>query len=387
MEGLEIQLKNLELAVEAKNKEAIEAATKNLNSKIDELKSAGISKEDFAKVQTQIADTIKGFDELQSKFKLQGAAVEAKTKSFGERLAEAVTDFGGVDELANAVLKGGKPRLKLKAVGNMTLSANLTGDSVATYNQRQAILPAQAVNFRDLVPTAQSPTGLYVTYRETGSEGSISAQTEGSAKSQIDYDLTEVKTVNAYIAGFARFSKQMMKSLPFMETTLQRMLLRDFYKAENASFFSTVSGAATGTTTTTATDDVEQLIQLIANQKAANYTPSFVLVSEAQMARLVISTYNKGYYAGAGTVQITGQGLTIWGVPVISASWVTDDKALVIDNGYLERVEVEGLNVQFFEQDSDNVQKNLITARVECYEAINLMMPASAIYADLGNVE
>jgi len=269
----------------------------------------------------------------------------------------------------------------------MTLSANLTGDSVATYNQRQAILPAQAVNFRDLVPTAQSPTGLYVTYRETGSEGSISAQTEGSAKSQIDYDLTEVKTVNAYIAGFARFSKQMMKSLPFMETTLQRMLLRDFYKAENASFFSTVSGAATGTTTTTATDDVEQLIQLIANQKAANYTPSFVLVSEAQMARLVISTYNKGYYAGAGTVQITGQGLTIWGVPVISASWVTDDKALVIDNGYLERVEVEGLNVQFFEQDSDNVQKNLITARVECYEAINLMMPASAIYADLGNVE
>lgn len=226
----------------------------------------------------------------------------------------------------------------------------------------------------------------YVTYRETGSEGSISAQTEGSAKSQIDYDLTEVKTVNSYIAGFARFSKQFMKSLPFIETTLTRMLLRDFYKAENASFFGTVSAAAAGVTTVTATDDVEVLIELIANQKTANYNPSYVLVSHSQMARLTISTYNKGYYAGAGAVQITGQGLTIWGVPIVSASWVTDDKALVIDSGFLERVEVEGLAVQFFEQDSDNVQKNLITARIECFEAVNLMMPASAIYADFGNV-
>lgn len=362
----------------------VKEAVSKVEAKLAEIK--GLPADfDAAKLQSDMAETVKGFNELQASLKKNNTAPK-EVKSFGERLVEAVTEFGGVEAIEKAIKSGGKARLSLKAVGNMTLGANLTGDSVATYNQRQAILPAQAVNFRDLIPTTQSPTGLYVTYRETGSEGSISAQTEGSAKSQIDYDLTEVKTVNSYIAGFARFSKQMMRSLPFFEGTLTRMLLRDFYKAENASFFSTVSGAATGVTTVTATDDVEELIQLIANQKTANYTPSFVLVSESQMARLVISTYNKGYYAGAGTVQISGQGLTIWGVPVISASWVTDDKALIIDAGYIERVEVEGLNVQFFEQDSDNVQKNLITARIECYEAINLMMPASAIYADMGNV-
>jgi len=361
----------------------VKSEVEKLNAKIDEIKSLPA---DFDAIQLQkdMAETVKGFNDLQLRLKSLKSENE-QPKSFGSALIEAVKDFGEVD-FQKAVNGGQKIKLNLKAVGNMTLGNNLTGDSVATYNQRQAILPAQAVNFRDFMPTTQSPTGLYVTYRETGSEGSISAQTEGSAKSQIDYDLTEVKTVNVPIAGFARFSQQMMKSLPFLEGTLSRMLLRDFFKAENAAFFSTVSGAATGTTTVTATDDIEELIQLIANQKTANYTPSYALVSHAQMSRLVISTYNKGYYAGAGAVVINGQGLTIWGVPIISASWVTDDKVLLIDSNFLERVEVSGLAVQFFEQDSDNVQKNLITARVECYEAVNLMMPASAIYADLGNV-
>jgi len=28
----------------------------------------------------------------------------------------------------------------------------------------------------------------------------------------------------------------------------------------------------------------------------------------------------------------------------------------------------------------------MVTARIECYEDVNLMQPASAIFADLGNV-
>jgi hypothetical protein len=361
---------------------AVKEAVQAINAKLENIK--GLPADfDATKLQSDLAETVKGFNELQAKLS-KGAVASTEKKSFGVALMEGVEKE--YDAIQKALSETGKYRLNLKAVGNMTLGANLTGDSVATYNQRQAILPAQAVNFRDLIPTTQSPTGLYVTYRETGSEGAIAAQTEGSAKGQIDYDLTEVKTVNSYLAGFARFSKQMMKSLPFFEGTLSRMLLRDFYKAENASFFSTVSAAATGVTTVVSTNNVEELIELIANQKTANFTPSYVLVSEAQMARLIIGTFNKGYYAGAGAVQIVGQGLLIWGVPIISASWVTDDKALVIDAGYLERVEVEGLNVQFSLEDGDNFTKNLVTARIECYEAINLMLPASAIYADFGNV-
>jgi hypothetical protein len=165
-------------------------------------------------------------------------------------------------------------------------------------------------------------------------------------------------------------------------------MLRDFFKAENASFFSTVSTAATGSTAVGGlTNDVEEIIQLIGNQKTANFNASYALVSPAQMARLIIATFAKGYYAGAGAVVLNGVGgLTIFGTPVFEASWVTDDKVLIFDRDYLERVEVEGLNVTFSYENGTNFTQNLVTARIECYEAVNLLLPTAAIFADLGNV-
>jgi HK97 family phage major capsid protein len=351
----------------------------------------------------EMAENVKGFagqiedvkssvsvvkDEMQKQidnaFAAQKKATASKEVKFFDELVSEKME-GRLEEMENTLKKGGKFRLEMPEAKTMTISGNVTGNPVTTYSQRQAIQPAQLVNFRDLVPTVRSESGLYTFYKEnTGLTNNIAAQTEGSLKGANDYSLTETKIVNSYIAGFSRFSKQMMKSLPFLSQTLPRMLQRDFFKSENASFFTTVSAAATGTTTTTETVDLKQLVQLIANQKAANFNPSFILVSPPQQARILIDTINAGYYVGSGSVQIgTGGDITIWGVPVLSATWVTDNKALVIDADYIERVEVEGIAIEFSYEDSDNFQKNLVTARIECYEAINLMLPGSAIYATL----
>ena len=317
-------------------------------------------------------------------------------KTLGEALAQSIKEIGGGDyeKGTNEVLSALKHKagsfslpLNIKAVGDMTTSASLTGDPVRTYNTRQGLVPFQKVNMRDLVPTIVSPTGTFVTYRETGSEGSISTQTEGSSKSQIDYDLTEVVTVNNSIAGFARFSKQLMKNLPFLEGTLSRMLLRDFYKAENSAFFTTVSGAATGSgTVTSTTSDIEAIIELVGNQLAANFNPSFALVNPKQMAKLQKETFTNGYYAGAGAVTLTPNGINIAGMPVLPASWVTDNYILIIDNEYLERVEVEGVNVVFSYEDATNFTTNKVTARIECQEAINTLRVDSMIYKNLAAI-
>jgi HK97 family phage major capsid protein len=374
--------------------EEIKNLANDINAKFDANANALLSvKNEVSTMVEKSIDSVKAEikavkDELdrQAEEVSRKSAAKVSTKSIGEQIAEQLDSNMAIAE-KELKSSGGSFTMNLKAVGNMLLSSSLTGDSVATYNQQQAILPAQKLNFRDLVSTVQSATGTFVTYKESGSEGAITAQTEGADKGQIDYDLTEVKTVNAYIAGFATFSKQMMKSLPFIEQTLTRMMLRDFFKAENASFFGTVSAAATGSTTHAATDDVEEIIQLIGNQKTANFNASYALVSPAQMARLIIGTYNKGYYAGAGAVVLNGVGgLTIFGTPVFEASWVTDDKVLIFDRDYIERVEVEGLNVTFSYENGSNFVQNLVTARIECYEAVNLMLPTAAIYADLGNV-
>lgn len=374
------ELKNIEASVKSatesveKMKAAQEAAIADVKNEVSEVKSAVVTLDEAAKKNQAALDQL--IAEKAAK------KVESKSKSFGEAYTESIADAfeskkAEINEFQRN--KNAKLTIDLKSVGTMTTSASLTGDGVATYNSRQGLVPAQKVNFRDLIPTAVSPTGLYVTYRETGSEGSIGIQTEGNAKSQIDYDLTEVKVVSDYIAGFARFSKQMMFQLPFLQNTLQRMLLRDFYKKENATFFAAASSAATGSTTTSATVDAEQLVDWIANQLDANFEASFALVSYAQWADLLKTKPTDYSVPGGFAIDAMGN-IRIAGVPVIGASWVTNDKALIVDSSYLERVETEGLRVEFSYEDSDNFQKNLVTARVECFEDINIMRTDALIY-------
>ena len=328
-------------------------------------------------------------DEMQNQFDgimaSQKKAAKREVKSLDQAILEKLD--GKMAEFEGALKSsGGSYRIDLSDVKTMLLSNSLTGDPVATYAPNQAIFPSQKINFRDLVPTVQSTTGLYVFYAEnSGETNNIGKQTEGNDKGENNYALTETKVVTNYIAGFTTFSKQMAKSLPFISQTLPRLLQRDFFKKENALFFATVSGAATGSTTTAETNDLLQLIDYIGNQKAANYNASYVLVSESQMAKLLKATVTAGYYAASGSVVINpaNGAMTIWGVPVVSASWVTNDKALVIDSDYIERVETESLALEFSYENGTNFQKNLITARIECMEEINLMQPTSAIYASV----
>ena len=368
----------------------VKAINENVAAQIEALKGENNADQvkamadELTEIKSQYNILVKDFDVLQTRVKTQKNSTVENKKSFTQVFAEGLE--ANFDAIQN--VKKGKPfRMELKAVGNMTLTNNLTGDGTASYAANQALLPSQKINMRDLIPTAVSPTGLYVQYRETGSEGSISKQTEGSLKTQIDYDFTEVKVVESYIAGFARFSKQMTKQLPYMESVLPRLLLRDFYKAENAAFWTAVTTAATGSTTTAETDDVKAIIDYIANTQAANYNASFAIVHPSQMARLNKLLYTNGYYQGSGgVVSQPNGGITINGTPIVPASWAADDKVLIIDSDYLERVETEAITIEFSMDDSDNFQRNLITARIECLEEVNLMMPASAIFADLGNV-
>ena len=381
LDGLKAELKT---ATDAEMKKQIEAKAAEIEAKLEKMKEIDELKTEV-KVLKDAADKNQ---QVIDKFVADGSKKKlTEKKTFGDVFTE---EIGNAFESKQAEFeafrkdRNAKLIIELKTVGNMLLSSNLSGDGVASYNQRQGLVPSQKVNFRDLIPVTQSPTGLYVTYRETGTEGSISAQTEGSGKTQIDYDLTEVKVVSDYIAGYARFSKQMMYQLPFLQGTLQRMLLRDFYKAENAAFFTAVSGGATGSTTMSATVDAEQLIELIANQMNANFNASYILVNPSEWARL-LATKPSDYSIPGGTVIDPNGNIRIAGVPVIAVPWVTDDKALIIDNEYIERVETESLRVEFSYEDADNFTKNLVTARVECFEDINLLRTDAHIYADLGN--
>lgn len=348
------------------------------NDSADAVKSMN---EEVAKVKADMAATIKALDIVQTRVKSNPKS-DKRIISFDEAFGAALEkNFDAIQ-----AIKQGQP-FKMEVKGDMTLggsldpNGNLSG--VASYSSRQALLPSQKINMRDIVSTAVSPTGLYVQYRESSAVQPLGTQTEGASKTQVQYDFTEVRVVENYIAGFARFSKQMAKQLPYMQTTLPRLLTRDFYKTENASFFSSVSGAALGDNTTTGTNPVEIIMDLIANQQSANFNASYVVVSPKTLGLINRTLLTNGYYPGAAGISSVATGaVVIAGTPVVSASWATDSTYLVFDMDYLERVETEAVNITFAMEDADNFTKNLITARIECQEEINLMLPTSAIFLD-----
>lgn len=411
-------LQDVQTALETKQKANVEAQLKAHADTIN----ASIEK--FSSWQTQKDETDqtnqKALDEVLVKIK------EIQTSSTGNRVEAKSLQAAMIEALAEpenqegiaSVRKGQRFKMALKGpinlslkdedyyndmphlmqkgmdkktVGNMTAANNLTGQGFVNYNGNQVILPAQRVNARDLVPTVRSETGTYVTFRESAGEGSISRQTtHGAAKTQIDFDFARVETVSEYIAGFTRFGKQLMRQLPFLQNTLPRLLTREFYKVENRRFWDVIATAyAAGgpTATSTETVDILEIMDTVTQLWDADYEASFGLLRYTALNRINKWLLQNGAYAGAGGVISSADGaIRINGTPILPVTFIPSyDKFLTFDRAYVERIEVESLAIEFFEQDDDNIQKNLITARIECYEEFNAMQPAAIIIRDLGN--
>lgn len=379
----EAQIKEIEEKLAAARKPLEEKAEKrvsDLETEVKDLKAAKVTADERDRANQVVIDQF-----IADKKKREAGT---EKKSFGEAMHE---ELANQFESKQAEIKEfGKSRdAKLNftlKVGTMTIPTNLSGQGQATFNDRQGIVPNQRVNIRDLIPSTISPTGIYVTYRETATSGGINTQVEGASKGQIDYTLSRVETVSGYVSGFARFSKQMMFVLPWLQSTLVRMLLRDFYKEENRKFYAAIALAASGFNTTAETDDNKAIIDLLYGRADQDFNNSFILGKNNMVGRMLKLMYGNGYYSGAGSVVGTPNGaVTISGIPVIGASFATSDKVMIIDTDFIERVETESLRVEFSYEDADNFTKNLVTARVECFEDLNLLRTDAHSFLDLGN--
>jgi hypothetical protein len=315
--------------------------------------------------------------------------------SFKDGWGAAIQEHIGIDQKTPEFQKMAKEfqsnqasRMNFKLdLKTMTIATTVTGDTVQSYNSRQGLAPAQAINFRDILDTTPSPDGSMVTYRETNAVQVPGVQTEGQAKTDLNYTFAEIKQISNYIAGKTTFSKQLMYSLNWLMTTLPKILIRDFYKKENDYFYIKMAQAATGVNTfsPTSTVDAEEMIQMIANQKQANFDASYLLVDWRQWARIML-TKPQDYSIPGGVIIDPATGFTRFaGTPMVAASWAQSDHVLVYDRSQVERVETESLNVTFSYENNDNFEKNMVTAKVECFEELNILRPDGIIYRDFGN--
>ena len=378
-------LDELQANIEGKSKEQIENEIKSLEVKYEEAienKAAELNKsvEEIRAENSELKANLEAVAEQADKLdiKMQENKVNVENKS-NDPLKDMITkNYDAIKD----VKKGNT--VEVKAVGDMTLSASLTGDQPRDYNFDVVIHPSQKVNVADLVNQITISGGTYTFVREGTVEGSISTQTEGSAKSQIDTEYSMLDVSTDFLAGYAIYSKKMRNNLPFLESALPQTLRREYWKAENSAFNTVLAAGATASTQViTGQNKVEMLVQEIATLEAGDYEPNAIVVPTADFFDILLTEKSSGAgYGLPGVVTYGGGQLAINGIPVVKANWLAANKYFVADWSRVRKVTTQGLGLQFSEESGDNFVKNNITARIEAQVALAIEQPLAVIYGD-----
>lgn len=373
---LKEQLEALTLKLEGKSVVEVKSAIEAFELKNNEVINNQIKevKESF---EVQLKELQNHADKLD--VKLQEKSQKEMVK--GDAIKSAINE--NFDSI-KAVRKG--QAVQVKAVGDMTLGASLTGDQPRDYNYDVVSVPGQALNVSDLAGSVSISGGTYTFVKVVKGEGSIGAQTEGASKTQIDYDYTMVDVNTDFIAGYARYSKKMANNLPFLESSLPNELRRDYLIAENAAFNTVLAGAATASTLTSG-NSIERLINNIAVLEGINHIVNGVVISPADYWSIMVTEKSTGAgYGLPGVVTFDGGVLRISGIPIYKATWLAANKYFVGDWSRVKKVVTEGLSLDFSESEGTNFVKNEITARIEAQVALAVEQPSALIFGDFTTV-
>lgn len=376
--------------IKAAMSQPLEAATKTINEVV-ETKTKAINdelvetKKSLAKVITDAADLQKSFTEYKTEMGKKKPGME--NKSFSASFAESIEkSFDMIQKFSRGESSKASFEMDKKVAANMTAAADLTGNVITTYEPGLSIFPRPKVNFRDLVQTVPSATGSYTLYNEqTGAQGTIAAQTtHANPKALLDYRYKANVFTADYISGYVRIAKQMLQDLPFLQAYLPQQLMRDFLVAESGIFNTALSAVANVAAAGSALPYVERLINEIATLENANYEPTGIVVNPKDFATLLkYKATGSGQYTYPGNLMVDPNGvLMLNGLPIYKATFLAQNKFWVGDWSYAKNVVADGLKVEFFEQDSDNVERNLITVRIEAREVLGINLPQAFTYGD-----
>lgn len=373
MELKELQdaLVNLKNEVKGANELEVKNAIENFEAKNNDF---------IANQVKEVKDAFKAdLDALQKHadkldVKLQEKAV--KDANQGKDFLQIAIESKGKE--ITAMRKGQSVDIEVKAVADMG-TANLTGDEPRSYNYDIVTFPSQKVNVSDLVGSVNIDGGTYTYTRETGSEGGIDAQTEGSTKSQIDYDFATVDVSTDFIAGWARYSKKMRNNLSYIASAIPSLLRRDYFKRENAIFNAVLEADATASTEViTGKNKPQMLMNEIAKLEDADYDANGIVVRPSDYMDMLKAA--KDDLESAVTYE--GGVLRVAGLQVLKATWLSANKYFIGDWSRVNKINTEGLSLEFSDVEGDNFTKNNITARIESQTALAVEQPLALVFGD-----
>lgn len=311
------------------------------------------------------------------------SAMKEKTekKTFGELLGDSLSD--NKETLSGLASKNKvSGSIMLKADEDMNPGNFGTGAyDFATTDRTRGMyeFPFMPLWLRNVLPNT-STTGSTIQYlRENGGVGAAGVwdgtgdigdltNKPGTAS---NFELI-TKTVE-WIAGITRVKREMLDDIAWLQGYLSRQLTvgrRGLWVAENTQIYNTLTDAANSVVYDgDRTIPVEMIYDAAFGQLRDNYyNPTTILMNHRDVVNLIALNKANGsgeYDLPAGTVSVVGNQLILGGVPVIGVPNIDAGEFVVLDRNATEFVSRMSPEVRFFEQDRDNVPKNLVTVRAE----------------------
>jgi len=363
----------------------LSTVAKNLQEAVDN----GVTKDELKQLQDEQAKAIAKRDEkMNNIIKEQGAAIKSMMEKLTNQGAEGQEKSIKEHLIENKEtldqLKSGEKvnvRFTTKAVGDMSLSGNTTGQIPQAYREPGVNnVPTRRPRLLDIVTTGQIDSNLVEWVYQSGKEGTAGVTEEGAAKNQIDFDLVvgsqKVEKVTAYI----KVTDEMLDDVSYMASEINNELTREVVKAAETQvysgsgtspqlngIFTVASSFAAGTFAGTIDEanDVDVLTVamnqiLIAEHDPANYI--LMHPSDVTALKMVkVSSTDKRYVERLAMV---AGDLSLDGTPIIPTTLVTAGTYLVGNFNLANVLIKDGLTIEVG-YDSDDWTKNFRTVRAE----------------------
>lgn len=239
----------------------------------------------------------------------------------------------------------------------------------------------------------------YVKEKDSGFVNGAAFVAEGAAKPFGSTDFEVVTGTVKTVAHLARVSKQLLADGPALvayinqrlvygvDLVVEDQLISGDGTGQNLSgILATGNYTAHGATKADLPSKNATLFDLILFAKtkveSAFYRPNCILLNPADWSALQMEKNTSGdYYLGHPA---TVAPKTLWGLPVWTTPAIASGKFIVGDFTQAATIwNRQGITVEMFEQDSDNVQKNLVTIRAERRLGFGVERPACLVGGDL----
>jgi HK97 family phage major capsid protein len=391
---------NKEYITETKASELI---TANLNLTLKELGFDG-----YKDMETKMAK----FDEMQTALEKQGLLItEMKSKVSEQGKQSLYTQvFNTLTENKESLTKWQNKQspfnFELKDAVTM-LNSTVTGFSYVGSTQtdfpftRPALPRSLMLSYAKVRPTDSA----LISYADWGTiVASLSAITEGNQKTKISALLTAQQSNYHELGDFIKISERMLNDIPYMSGEITTLLTDCLEKAVDDALLLTTNwgliaasgGIAPGYTSTSMDDSVshagelDAILACFVQIYEANFVPTLIAINPATWGKLMTAKASTFEYTAGDlsmVVNITPNGMTINGVPVVMSNKIPAGKVLVGDFSKANVWIYGGVNVEMG-WDGEDFTYNLRT--IKAWENVHFYVKTNEkpafVYATIATV-